>query len=304
MDNCHESNEPIYAYVLGVFLCIGITASYIPQYISLLKNRSSRGISEMSLFILNISAACLTGNAFILNFWKFDCYNNCSFWQCSGNLLSFYQILCSWLCVLPIYFIYVHFKIKDSTRHILISAGYLITYILVVVLVVMVGLIYRHQDPIKTEFFLISANFFGVLAAITSCIVWVPQLIQLYKTKDQGSLSLTMFIMQIPGNVLIIGLQLLYNQEWSTWAAYVVQLIEQSLIVVLIFRAKKETKKVQRMIYDGLLNDDKYTIYGTNCDKNMTGDGPLTHSRYHNSVHKSSLLTPISQIDSFDDSSV
>ena len=74
--------QPIYNYILGVVLCIGGIISYAPQYYAIIKTKQSKGISELSLLLLNIGSFCLTTNSFILNWWKFKCYNS------SGNMLN------------------------------------------------------------------------------------------------------------------------------------------------------------------------------------------------------------------------
>ena len=93
-------SEPVFNIVLGSLLCVGGMISYIPQYYSLIKAKQPKGISEMSLVTLCIGSAFLTANAFILNWWKFNCYDNCSFWLCTSKLLSLFQICVGWIMVI------------------------------------------------------------------------------------------------------------------------------------------------------------------------------------------------------------
>ena len=91
---------PVTSYVLGILLCIAGVISYFPQYYSLIKSKQSAGVSESSLLLLNISSACLSINAIILNWYKWECYKKCSFWICTANLLSLWQILMGWIMVI------------------------------------------------------------------------------------------------------------------------------------------------------------------------------------------------------------
>lgn len=228
-----------YAYLLGVTMCIVGAASYIPQYISLIKNKNPVGISEVSLLLLNISFASLALNAFILNYWRFSCYNNCgNFWICSGNLLSFFQIISCWLMAFPLYGVYLRYKIKQSKEKFLNDIIYFFAFTFATFIMVMIGITEKDMSKDSKHFFIISAWFLGILAAISSGIVWIPQIYKIIKTNNKGNLSLTMFLLQAPGSAIIIGMQIMYGQHWSTWLAYAVTLVEQLIVIVLLLRIK------------------------------------------------------------------
>lgn len=236
-DGCNI--QPIYTYVLGILLCIGGTITYFPQYYSLIKSKHSKGISELSLFILNIGSACLAANSFILNWFKFQCYSNCSFWLCTANLLSLFQIIIGWIVVFPLYLIFVRYKIKHSENRILYDLVYFIVYTVFILIMILVGLFEKVKDNI--EFFQISAYSLGIISMICTCIVWMPQIIKLIRTKEQGNLSLLMFILQTPGNILIIFFQLLYHQSITTWGTYAISFAEQLTIVIILLILKCKT---------------------------------------------------------------
>ncbi len=239
--------------VLAILLSIGSFVSYFPQYYNMMKTKLVDGISESSLFILCTSLTFISANALILNWGKFKCYNHCSFWLCSANLLSVFQILVSWVVVLPMYFIFIRFKIRDSDRRVMRDVQYLFTYIVFVLIMVIVGLVEKSSNNIY--FFEVSAKVLGVLAGLLSSIVWIPQIIELIKTKKQGNLSLLMFILQTPGNGIVIFLQILYKQNWTTWFPYVITLVEQGVIVVIILVLKYRDKKQESFYIDNDIND-------------------------------------------------
>ena len=107
-------NESIITYTIGVLLCVGGMLSYLPQYITLINSKKAKGISESSLFILNVGSFFLACNSLILNWWKFECYDHCSFFLCTGNLLSFFQICVGWIIVFPLYIIYLYMQYKHK----------------------------------------------------------------------------------------------------------------------------------------------------------------------------------------------
>lgn len=246
--------EPVYSYVLGVLLCIGGMVSYFPQYYSLIKNKQHKGISELSLFILNIGCACLSVNAFILNWYKFECYRHCSFWICSANLLSMFQIMMGWIMVFPLYLIFLRYKIKNSDRRLVYDIVYIFIYIIFMLTIVIVGLLEKNVSN-NTYFEKISAWILGgIVSPICSCIVWIPQIVKLIRTKKQGNLSLAMFVMQTPGNAIIILFQILYRQSFTTWGTYVVYFVEQSIIVIILLIYKWRDRN--RTVYDGIVSEN------------------------------------------------
>jgi uncharacterized protein with PQ loop repeat len=226
--------EPVFSYVLGILLCIGGMISYFPQYYNLIKTKQHQGISEFSLLLLNIGSASLAANSFILNWWKFECYHHCDFWICSANLLSMFQITVGWLMVFPLYMIFVRYKVKNSERKIIYDIAYAAIYILFVLIMIIVGLAEKLSPIDSSIFFVISAKILGIFSAVCSSLVWLPQIIKLLRTKKQGNLSLLMFIMQTPGNAIIIFFQIIYHQNWTTWITYLITLIEQSIIVIIL----------------------------------------------------------------------
>lgn len=251
-NNC--TAEPLYTYILTLCLCLAGLLSYIPQYYSMIKSGQATGISETSLLLLNIGSACLAANSFILNYWKFECYNRCSALLCTGNLLPMFQIFIGWITVLPLYIIFLRFKIRDSKNRLVYDIMYGIIYAIFIFIMVIVGITEENLSSDSRLFFRISAEVLGIISAICSACVWIPQIYQLLKTKEQGSLSLLMFILQTPGNIMIIIAQILYRQSWTTWITYLVIFIEQSIIVVILIVLKykqRDTQQLYNVVSDG-----------------------------------------------------
>jgi len=255
------SVEPIFNYILGVLLCLGGIASYIPQYLSIMKNKQAKGISELSLFILNMSAAFLTANSFILNYDKFHCYDHCNGWLCTGNLLSLFQIAVGWIAVFPLYLLFLRFKVRESENQCLYDLRYMFIYGFTLMFIFLFIIIEESVPNLNKNVFLIFAKILGVGSALLSCIVWIPQIVKLIKTKDPGELSLVMFLFQAPGNAVIIILQVLYKQNWTTWITYVFLLAEQGLIVGLIIYFRYKKNKIENTELQEPLLDSAYDIF-------------------------------------------
>jgi len=240
--------EPIAVYILGSILCLGFV-SYLPQYYEILKRKNVDGLSEPSLFILNISTATLAGNSLILNYGKFQCYDfsngkvGCSFWLCTGNLLPLWQITVAWLAVIPLYCIYIRFKMQESDR-LCYDFSWFLSYTVSIVLMVLFATNYYEFSRDSTLFFEWFAYILGIISAIFSTIVWIPQIIQLLKTRNSNGLSLLMFCLQTPGNAMIIILQIIYKQHWTSWIGYVILFVEQLLIVIIliVFKCRPTVK--------------------------------------------------------------
>lgn len=254
MYNCEI--EPVYSYVLGILLCIGGMISYFPQYYSLIKAKQSKGISETSLFILNIGSACLAANSVVLNWSKFSCYNQCNSLICTANLLSMIQILVGWIMVFPLYLIFLRYKIKNSDRKIIYDLIYILIYLLFITIVGTIGLTEKMNGA--QHFFIISAWILGgIISPICSCIVWIPQIIKLIRTREQGNLSLPMFIMQTPGSVVVMVFQILYHQDWTTWITYVITFVEQGIIVIILIVLKFYPNTVTEINVDEIVTDSE-----------------------------------------------
>jgi uncharacterized protein with PQ loop repeat len=101
----------------------------------------------------------------------------------------------------------------------------------------------------QSSFFYILAEVMGYISAICSAIVWIPQIIELLRLGHRGSLSYKMFLMQAPGNVIIIVFQaVLFKQPVSTWISYVITCIEQTMILVIIGWYWYRDRKIQESL--------------------------------------------------------
>ena len=219
--------------VTGSLLCIGCILGYIPQFYNIIKFKSVKGISEFSLVLMNIGTMCLTMNSIIFSWSYFSCHDL----PCLTDLFPFIQIFLSWIMVLIYYIIFIVYKFYNNKHKIekslLAGSYYIITYLIFTIFVIALALGEKMEN--HSSFFHLFADILGYTSAVLNSIVFLPQIYTIYSLKSKGNLSFIMFLMQTPGNLVIIVFQaVLYNSPVSTWITYVIILAEQSIILFLM----------------------------------------------------------------------
>ena len=242
--------------VFGLCLTVGGVLTYIPQFYTIIKNKSVSGISELSLILMNIGMFALSTNLIIISWNSFFCspFNT----KCFSDLIPFINVVASWLMTLIYYIIFITYKMKNREKRIISGLNYMITYILFIILIIVLSLTEKvaHND----KFFEIYEKVLGILSAILNGLVYIPQIYSLMKNKHSGNISILMYALQTPGNLLLICFQcFLYQMPVSSWLTYLIILCEQSVILMLliIFYCKK--RREEQVIYSyagiGEIND-------------------------------------------------
>lgn len=152
-------------------------------------------------------------------------------------MLSFFQIAVNFLAAIPIWLIFLRFKIRDSERACVYDLGYALTFAVLVIVALIVSVVEQQQH--NSVFFAVFARILGVASALGGALVWLPQIWKLIRRRSAVGLSLWMFVVQSVGGVIIILFQaVLYQQNWTTWLGYVFVCVEQIIIsvILVIFR--------------------------------------------------------------------
>lgn len=240
------SAETLVNQIVGISLGVGGLLSYIPQYWSIFRRGSHKGLSQLTLYTLNLSGAFLVMNALILNWPSFQCYWACPAWSCTTHLLPVYQIVINWLVVMPLYALFLYYKVRLSEASCLSNSAYLLTYMIVVLVAVSVAFAakLKHREQVLE----IMAHILGALSTILCCVMWLPQIVKLLQTQEAGSLSLAMFLIQTPGSFVIVIFQaVLFRQAVSTWISYAVVGFSQLFITGLLLWYKwRDYRQVQQ----------------------------------------------------------
>jgi uncharacterized protein with PQ loop repeat len=227
-------------YIIGIILSVGVIISYIPQYYSIIKNKSSNGINESSLFLLNVIYSTLLMSFSLQDYNKFKCFQSCDVMLCIGSILPMIQITISLLMVLFLYILFLYYKIRQSSNSLISDIQHFLKCWLYIIVLGIICSVF-HKD--SHEALILGL---GIISIICTIFLWVPQIYTLIKTKTNGSLSIWLFILQIPGNLLMIILQLLYKQDWTTWCPYLVSSIQQIIIIIVMIYNRYQSVRIHR----------------------------------------------------------
>lgn len=225
--------------IASILITLGSILSYLPQFYKIIVTESVAGISQISLVLVNIGMFCLTVNLLIFTWPSFLSRH----WIAT---LPFFQVGCSWMMVLIYYTIFLVYKFKNRKRkrRFIYGLHYLTTYIMFVIFVVTLILAERAVKQ-QEEFFIVLAKALGYTSAIVNSVVYLPQIAELYKQKQVGSNSFLMYILQTPGNAIIIIFQaVIYHGHISTWITYAIVFVEQLIVLLLMiyyhYRPRKD----------------------------------------------------------------
>lgn len=259
MDTSSCVDHTIQTYIVASLICVGAVCGYIPQLVSLVKAKSTKGLSELSVFLLCISLSTLTLNILILNWSKWGCFQVCpSPGICVLNLLNVFQVGFSCLMATVVYILFIRFKChRVSEKHISneISEEFYesiqinpdlsiipqwftdwIMFTLYGLFVIVVFLLSAYEKTSNNDnFFTVFAYVLGIISSMASFVVWIPQIITLIRTREDEGLSLLMFLFQAPGSLIVVIFQsVVYKQSIITWLPYAINAVEQFIVAILL----------------------------------------------------------------------
>ena len=202
--------------ILGYIILFGIIASYIFQYVKIIRNKSSDGISELFIILGYIGSISSWNNAYIFYLPE---YTDCSGYnQCSSEILGFLQLFSQWLCFLVLYIVFLFFYQNRKWK----SWAFFVCCNLLLISVFVVTYIISK----KIIDYVIIDTYADVLSTVTSTMVviqYLPQIYVTFRDKDPGSLSLIMLLIQCPGSYIwTIFLALQDGSNYSTWIPFAI----------------------------------------------------------------------------------
>jgi uncharacterized protein with PQ loop repeat len=86
----------------------------------------------------------------------------------------------------------------------------------------------------------------GVIASLTTILMWIPQIMYTFRAKNEGSLSLLMLCIQFPGNLGAVYFQAIVERLGiTTYGPYLCSAIEQFILIFMIifFKIKQKRRK-------------------------------------------------------------
>lgn len=247
--------------IIGYIILFGIIGSYIPQYIKIVRKKSSNGISDKFLFIGYIGSIASFNNAFIFYFpeWK-ECHG---FWDCDTRTLGFSQLLFQCICFFIFYLLFMLY-FSDIELSICEPCGPCCSKKLVAWILFLISNLFLISLSITTFELtlhdLINIRTLNLYADILSGIVigaaliqYLPQIYKTYSEKFPGSLSLITLGIQCPGSFAwTIFLAIQDGSNISTWLPYLVTATLQLILLILAtfyYHKNKESRiKYEKLI--------------------------------------------------------
>eukprot|EP00698_Gefionella_okellyi_P013834 TRINITY_DN3817_c0_g1_i1.p1 TRINITY_DN3817_c0_g1~~TRINITY_DN3817_c0_g1_i1.p1 ORF type:complete len:365 (+),score=32.54 TRINITY_DN3817_c0_g1_i1:87-1097(+) len=239
-----------FSIVLGVCLTFGGIIALLPQHYTIVKNRSSKGMSVFTLFMGNINQI---SSIVVTTIFRYPALTTChviGFWSCSPTLLSLYQIIGVWLCYFPIMIYTLLFFPKDGDRRELLI-GKIMLAISVVYLFAMLGtglgLVMGLGNPCHPAV-LSFAYGLGLVATIVNVAQWLPQIYRTFRLKSRGSLSIVSLCISAPGvTVTVVFLVFISHDSISTWMPFLTSAIQQFILLgMLIYYTVLERRRAAR----------------------------------------------------------
>eukprot|EP01120_Amphizonella_sp_Union-15-10_P002721 TRINITY_DN13021_c0_g1_i1.p1 TRINITY_DN13021_c0_g1~~TRINITY_DN13021_c0_g1_i1.p1 ORF type:complete len:292 (-),score=1.63 TRINITY_DN13021_c0_g1_i1:99-974(-) len=267
---CHSPNENALQISLGAFLIVGTFISYVPQGISIFRNKSSEGVSFFSLAL-----GFLSGFLSLLNLCMLDWFSSltcCSQIQLSlGNCLvlnlSIMQLCVGPICFCTLYILFlVYFPKTVQPETIFKGRDYLVALIvfmlLFVIFLVLVGvaLLLYFIEGVSSKHMALYADACGIASSIITLFIWMPQIWTTFKLKDAGSLSIPMLALQILGAGLVVYFQIGYGSGYTTWGPYVVNAIEELVLIIMCLVYYMRNRKLKKLKLLATLHENEHLM--------------------------------------------
>jgi len=231
-----KDDSSVLSIVLGTGLSIGILISYLPQVAIIIKNGTSRGLSYVTMWLSFVAGYLTLINAILLQWDTITCAQYLTLGATLASLLPLVQLIVGPLMQYTLYICtVVYFPVKESgLRHYRVAVMFLVVGILMAIalacsVLAMVANVDSDDNALKGY-----ASALGIISAIITIAVWMPQIWTTWKLKDPGSLSIWMLLLQMPGALLVVYFQGIVNGgDWTTWVPYVAQAVQQTVLILL-----------------------------------------------------------------------
>jgi cystinosin len=229
--------NPLANEIIGYIILVGIILSYIPQYVKIVRNKSSLGISELYLVIGYLSSTTSWNNGFI---FYYPIWESCKgFYQCNDETLGFIQLVVQWLSMLVFYILYLKFhdsKIEPLSWFLFIGSQVVLVGVFATTYILSAKYLESSSGEINLRP-VVADRFADVLAVFTvvaTCIQYLPQIYKTFRLKSPENLSLITLSIQCPGTFAwAIYLALQKGEDVSTWIPYVVAATSQLVLLIM-----------------------------------------------------------------------
>lgn len=257
-----DTDKSILAISVGLVLIAGITASYVPQFISLIRAKSSAGLNWTTYLISILSSNCNLLNALLLHWETFICCRFVRFLTCNEDLLFFYQLAIGWVNLVPLYILILrYFPDSKRSRSFLLALLSFIAYLLLVLLgVTGAGLVLIWTTGPNSEEVSLLGEALGVVSALLNLVMWTPQIFTTWRNKTGGQQSVFMLLLQAPGAILVAVFQAFgYHSGITTYGPYICTGAQQFILMFQIiyydYIMKEPEPEIGGSLYEVLSED-------------------------------------------------
>lgn len=242
---------------VSVFMTIGMFASYAPQLYKIVKRKSAEGISPSFLLLGSLSGGFFFANiAMLADPVVHCCKRELTHTECVSASLGVLQIFfqASMFYTIPIFCLIFARRQADQDQYeeikkvtILVTASFFISGLICVV------------SKTTGKYPRTIADIFGILAALLTCVQYIPQIYTTYNLGHVGSLSIPMMCLQTPGGfVWALSLALRPETKWSTWAVTFTAAVLQGVLLIMAVSFEYRDKEVEGVVDErtALLEED------------------------------------------------
>jgi len=249
---------------LGIFLIVATIISYLPQVVSIVRRKSSEGMSYFSLGLGLFAGLLSLINGGMLK-WeeKITCCERIrlKIHECLAHNLLIEQLCIGPLCFFVLYIVYLmYFSFtpnerqtrEDKQKEYRYARIFFAIYLAAFIILCSTAAILYYVAGVNSHYMGNYAKVCGIASALITLVMWVPQLYTTWRLKSPGSLSIPMLCIQIPGSLLVVYFQIGEKADITTWGPYVVNALQEFLLVVLcvwfiiVNRRKKQASEDQK----------------------------------------------------------
>ncbi|KAH9915172.1 uncharacterized protein BXZ73DRAFT_92674 [Epithele typhae] len=266
---CVPIHDP-WSAALTAFLCVGITASYLPQHWRIIAAKSSAGFSPWFLLLGSMSSASAMLNIIVMQWGIVRCCPVWSFGSCVESIAGVLQLILVWILfvmILVLYMVYYpenmkyveldvdlpgnlpprHIKtpVKQENWKLSVTLAWAVGIHIALIAFITFMLLSTDPTPDSTQRspqIQLWATFLGLSSAVLATTQYTPQILHTFRLGLVGALSIPMMCLQTPGAILMVtSIVARPGTNWTTWISYAIAGVMQGILLVmcLVFRARQ-----------------------------------------------------------------
>ncbi|RKP29756.1 hypothetical protein METBISCDRAFT_27952 [Metschnikowia bicuspidata] len=230
------AEAPPAMFSISVLITVGIFISYLPQYRRIVQKQTSEGLSVNFLLLGSCSLIFTFTNIVLMSSRALYCcrVGSLLLFDCLNSQINLFQIGLQSTCavaILGFVIAYTRTSVRqDRAEFARIMAVARLVAIHAILLVLQMAVAFATSRGVL----LALAQFNGLMSTGLTVIKYVPQILETYRLKHPGTLSIGMMSIQTPGGfVFTASLFFTKNIHWSSWISYFVAAMLQGFLLVL-----------------------------------------------------------------------